>query len=127
MAFTVLVDQPAQIIGFTQAGGAGSPLSISNQNLIIGNEYINLFSIEPCLAGQGLGPYLGLCTADLAALVGQLMQPLGVLPFHYTATSSVTTFGPYPLISGLTLEGVCLDFTGGVLGAVSPVSRIVLQ
>lgn len=125
--FTVSVSPAAQTLLFSQSGGPGSPLTISNQNMVVGHEYINLFTIEPCSSGLGTGPYLGLCTTDLPGLMNQLTQPLGTLPFHYTATSSTANFGPYPLISGLVIDGVCLDFTGGILGAVSPVARIVLQ
>jgi hypothetical protein len=126
-AFVVSVAPLAQTLVFSQTGGAGSPLTITNSNLIPGNEYYNIFSLESCPSGQGMGPYLGLCTSDLPGLLSQLAMPLGSIPFHYAATTATTTLGPYPLIPGITLEGLCLDFTGGILGSVSPVERISIQ
>jgi hypothetical protein len=111
-----------------QSGGQGSPITLKNLSLIPGNEYYNIFSLEPCSAGPGLGPYLGLCAspAELQALIAQFLLPVGAVPFHFNATGTTMSFGPY-VVPQLVLEGVCFEFTGGTLGFVTPVTRITIQ
>jgi hypothetical protein len=36
------------------------------------------------------------------------------------------SFGPY-LVPPATIDGLCLDVTGGVLGQISPVARVTIQ
>ena len=42
------------------------------------------------------------------------------------AQDSYTIWGGYQ-IPPMTVDGIVFDFTGGVIGAVSPVTRIVVQ
>ena len=113
----------------SQDGGPGSPVFLRNHHLIPGHEYFNVFSLEPCATGVGSGPFLGLCASAPAAvdlLVAQVLVPVGTAPFHFVATSESTSFGPFPL-PPLVIEGICIDFTGGTLDAVSGVSRLIVQ
>jgi hypothetical protein len=90
--------------------------------LVSGREYCTVGTLdEPCPGGVGTGPYIGLCTTNLNGLIAQALSPLGTLPFHYLAAECSFTFGPVGLPPGLVLQVLCFDFTGGVLGAVSPV------
>jgi hypothetical protein len=107
------------------APGAG--VTIADSQLIAGREYYNLFSTTPCGGAPGFGPYVGLCAPNLAPLLSQFLLPLGAAPFHFSAASSSTLFGPYPAPAGLTIDAVCFDFTGGVLGCRSPVVRLAVQ
>ena len=112
----------------TQAA-PGSSVYVNGTNLTLGNEYFNLFSVVPCAGGPGTGPAgtLGLC-GDPAFLVSQLLAPLGTPPTHFIADDHYINWGPYPpFMAPVTLEGLCLDVTGGVLGPVSPVVRITVQ
>ena len=116
-------------IGLSQPGGPGTPITIDNGYLIPGNEYYNIFSLDLCPAGPGTGPYLGLCATTLANvqfIVLQASLPVGSPPFHFVATASSVSWGPYTVGPG-TLDAVCLDVTGGVLGSYSPVTRITIQ
>ena len=76
--------------------------------------------------GPGTGPYGGLCANDFAALVQQALLPHGAAPFHYLATGSLASFGPYPAPVGLTFDVLCIDslnFATGNVGCLSAVSR----
>ncbi len=113
----------------TQPGGPGSPVYINNANLTPGNEYFNLFVIG-CPAGAGLcsGPYGANWTqTNINLVISQMSQPLGTAPYHVTAPSSYVNWGPFPGLPPLTLDAICIDFTGGVIGPVSPVVRITVQ
>lgn len=113
----------------SQPGGPGSPVYVNNANLTPGNEYFNLFVIG-CAAGAGgcAGPYGTNWTPTNINLVNsQLTQPLGTPPFHVTAPSSYINWGPFPGLPPLTLDAICIDFTGGAIGPVSSVVRIVVQ
>jgi hypothetical protein len=57
----------------------------------------------------------------VSQLIGQLVVPIGSVPFHFVATGPDATFGPYPLAAGLAFEAVSVDVTGGVVGCISPV------
>ena len=116
-------------IGISQPHGPGTPISIDNGYLVPGNEYFNIFSLDLCPGGPGTGPYLGLCATTLANvqfIVLQASLPVGSPPFHFVATASSMSWGPYTVGPG-TLDAVCLDVTGGVLGSYSPVTRITIQ
>ena len=116
----------------TQPGGAGSAVYLSNANLTPGNEYYNLFSLDLCLSGPGSGWIGGLCIttpANLQFIQAQLSRPIGMSPlplFHFSASSSYMTWGQM-LLPPVTLDAICFDFTGGVLGPISPVTRITVQ
>lgn len=114
----------------TQAS-AGAPVFVNNVNLTPGNEYYNLFSFDLCPAGVGTGPVatFGACVfmpANVASVVGQLMSPVGTAPFHVIAPSSHVNWGPYA-VGPMTVDAICIDVTGGVIGPVSPVVRITVQ
>jgi hypothetical protein len=116
-------------VSLTQPGGPGSPSFINNTNLTTGNEYFNIFSLDVCPGVPGTGFYSGLCIYGLANyqfVFSQLMTPLGTPLSHFVAPSSYVTWGPFAL-PPLTIDGICLDVTGGVLGPVSPVARLVIQ
>lgn len=109
----------------------GAPVFVNNANLTPGREYYNLFSLDPCPGGPGTGPatFFGGCVATAANLqfiTSQILAPVGTGPFHLIAQSSYGSFGPFN-VPPIIVEGICLDVTGGVLGAASPVVRIVVQ
>ena len=99
---------------------------VNNANLTPGNEYYNIFSTTPCPGAVGSGPYLGLCAASLGDFLAQVSLPIGAAPFHIIAPSSHVNWGPYTL-PPVIVDAVCFDYTGGVLGPVSPVFRITVQ
>ncbi len=113
-------------VALSQPGGPGTGLTVTNSNLVPGREYYNLFSPNPCAGGAGTGPWLGLCVDDFDTLLAQFLMPVGILPFHSTATSATTVMGPFAL-PPMTLDVVCFEFTGGTLGGISPVVRKVVQ
>ena len=92
-----------------------------------GHEYLNVFSPDVCPGAPGSGPYLGLCANDPNMLIAQAVLPTGVEPFHFTAYDRRRTFGPFQAQPGLTIDGICVDVTGGTLGCASAVSRVALQ
>lgn len=116
----------APVLTLTQPGGPGSPVLVGNLGLVAGREYYNIFSVEPGPAGPGSGPYLGLAASDPGMLVAQFLTPSGTLPFHFTAPGATLSAGAFGL-PPLTLEAVCFDFTGAVLGPVSPVANLVVH
>jgi hypothetical protein len=106
-----------------------APVFVSNANLTPGNEYFNIFSLDVCPGMPGSGLYSGLCIYSLANsqfVFSQLMTPLGTPLSHFVAPSSYLNWGPFAL-PPLTIDGICLDVTGGVLGPVSPVARLVIH
>jgi hypothetical protein len=120
-------------LGFSQSQGPGTPFTIHNGYMIPGNEYYNIFSLDICPSGAGTGPslYGGLCilsAANYQFVVSQVTTPLGTppSPFHFTAPGSRVTWGPYSL-PPITMDAICVDGTGGTVGSVSPVERIVIQ
>jgi hypothetical protein len=113
--------------GLSLSQVAGSGILISDQHLLAGHEYFNVFSTVACSGPPGSGPWVGLCAPDPTPLFLQFQLPLGALPFHFVAGAPAVAFGPYPAPPGLVIDGVCFDFTGATLGCRSPVSRIVVQ
>ncbi|MAG57712.1 MAG: hypothetical protein CMJ83_15605 [Planctomycetes bacterium] len=113
--------------GFAQAG-PGQPVSLTNANLTGGGVYYNIFSFDLCPGGPGTGPavLLGLCTTNINSLIAQIMLPIGTGPFHFSASADTEVWGPYTLPPS-TFESVCFEFTGGVVGAVSRVTRFTIQ
>lgn len=107
----------------SQAGGPETGVSLTNWALQPGREYYNLVSTDPCPGGVGSDAYGGLCFSDPRILVSQIQLPAGSPPFHFVSSGVTGLFGPYPLPWGLTLEVLCVDVTGGVLGCISPVIR----
>jgi hypothetical protein len=107
-------------LGNQSGGGGGFSLSISspmgpgsiqvdNAGMTPNDEVYNVFTFnEPCPAGPGSGPFLGLCTTDVGFLALQVSFPLGALPFHFLAPGPTQTWGPFPagFPSGTVLEGV---------------------
>ena len=98
----------------TQPGGSGGGVTVTNTWLRRGREYYNVFSDSLC-GTVGSGPYLGLCAPDPSFLIAQFNLPIGAVPFHFNAPVGTLTFGGY------------FDYTGGVLGCASPVTRITVQ
>jgi hypothetical protein len=118
------------LLAISQPSGAGGPVQISNQWLIPGHQYFNVFSLEVCPAGPGSGPYGGLCASNPASLVQQLLLPLGTTPFHFLATGANATFGPYQVPPGLTFDALCVDsvdLNAGTVGCFSPAQRYVVN
>jgi hypothetical protein len=123
-----VVDPQTFTLQVAQIGGPGGNVIVSNWGLIPGNEYYNVFSIEPCPAGPGTGPgqLLGICATTPAAtqfLINQLLLPVGTPPFHFIATSNYVAF-PALSVPPVVLDGICLDITSGV---ATPVIRITIQ
>ena len=122
-------DETVLSLLWEQAGGPGTPLTLSNYNLTIGNQYHSIFSLDLCPGGPGSGPYLGMCLTTMPNyffILDQLQAPLGTPLFHFTAQDSYAIWGPYQ-IPPMTVDGIVFDFTGAVIGSVSPVTRIVVQ
>jgi hypothetical protein len=102
---------------------------LENANLVSGREYYNLLSLRPC-AVTGAGPFLGLCASGplaLSFLVAQIGAPLGG-PTHFVAPSDYVSWPAFllPLTDAGAFDVVCVDVTGGVIGALSKVVRFVL-
>ena len=92
-------------------------------------EYFNVFSLDPCPGPAGTGPYAGLCVTtipNLQFLWSQILAPVGTPLTHFMASESYMSWGPFPLPL-LTVDAICFDFSGGVLGPISPVTRITVQ
>ena len=109
---------------------AGGPVFLSNTNLTPGREYFNLFSTTPCPTGPGTGSGLyGICltSASLQSLAVQLQTPLGAGPLHFVANQSHVLHAPLVGLPPLTVDAICLDVTGGVIGFNSPVVRVVIR
>jgi hypothetical protein len=109
-------------------GGPGAPIHLTNSNLTPGRFYRNIVSLFPCPSTPGSGnpSRMGLCTPYLPYRLRQLAIPAGVDPYHVQAPSSLVSWGPY-LVPPMTVDVLCFDATGGVLGAVSPVWRFTIQ
>jgi hypothetical protein len=104
-------------ISWSQSGGPGTQLSLTNSNLVPGHEYYDIFSTEVCGSGPGSGPYLGLCASDPSFLLWQFSLPIGATPVHFVAPSSTAQFGPFT-VPPMAVDAVCFDWTGGVLGSI---------
>jgi hypothetical protein len=112
-------------IAIVQPGGPGTGVFVNDANLQPPLEYYNLFSTQPC-GVVGSGPYFGLCATDVFTLLNQFLLPVGSLPFHFPATASSATFGPFLLPPGMTVDGISLTVSGGGF-CTSPVSRLTVQ
>lgn len=114
------------VLRLSQPQGSGTGVVVTNDGLIPGSECFNVFSLDLCPT-PATGPYLGLCAADPAFLLAQVLAPAGAGPFHFFAPAPVAQFGPYLLPAGLSVEGFCLDASGGVLRCRSPIHRYDVQ
>ncbi len=121
-AFDAVTTSVAPTLAIAQPLGPGTGVVLQLGSLVPGAEVFTVFSFEACGGGPGTGPYLGLCASDVSTLVNQLLLPLGAVPFHFSPNAPAATFGPYPAPSGLYVEAVCFDFTGGLLRGASPVA-----
>ncbi len=113
----------------TTQASPGSSVFVNNTNLTPGNEYYNIFSLDLCPGAPGSGPFLGLCATsavNIQFMIEQVLAPAGTPLTHFVAPSSYVNWGPFSL-PPLTVDGVCFDFTGGVIGPVSQVARITIQ
>lgn len=113
----------------TQPGSPGTPTYLANANLTPQREYYNIFSLDTCPGGPGSGPLFGLCLTTMpnyTFILDQLQAPLGTPLFHFIAQQSYTIWGGYQ-VPPMTVDGIVFDYTGGVIGAVSPVTRITVQ
>lgn len=115
------------VLDLAQPGGAGQPAFLYLSNLQAGREYFDIASFESCGGGPGTGPYLGLCASNPTVLVNQALSPVGTEPFHFIATATMKTFGPYAVPPGLTCEAICIDATANHLWRVSAVDSILTQ
>ena len=111
---------PLPFMRLSAPSQTGSGVEIANRWLVPGHEYLNLASPNPCAAGLGSGPYGGLCVDDPAILLLQIQFPVGTPPFHFLATGTDATFGPYALPVGFSFEAICVDVTGWAVGCISP-------
>jgi Domain of unknown function (DUF5122) beta-propeller len=111
-------------IGFGQPA-PGAPVTVIEQNLIPGQEYFSIFSLQPCGGGPGTGPYVGLCTNNLQSLLDQINLPAGAVPFHFIASASTEIFGPFPGIPPLVVDAINVHLTP--LGCPSQVTRFTVQ
>jgi hypothetical protein len=118
--------RPSPHLRVSQPGGAGTGIVVGNFGLIPGHEYVNVASLELCVGGPGTGPWGGLCASDPMTLIAQALQPVGTEPFHYLASGTSVSFGPYALPAGLALEVLSVDFTGAAVGCLSSVVRHVV-
>ncbi len=118
---------PRPVVEMEQPAGPSTGIVVTNRGLVPGRSYYNVFSTSVCPGSLGSGPYLGLCSPSLQPLLDQLALPLETFPFHFTAWSWGPSFGPYALPVGITVDAVCFDATGNVLGCVSPVARHQIQ
>lgn len=111
-----------------QPGGPGTPFRFINTNLTPGRTYFNIFSTDLCAAGPGTGPatFFGLCSNNIGFVVTQLMLPSGTVPYHFLATESHHSFGP-SVITPVTVDAICFDATGGILGTTSLIRRLTVQ
>lgn len=112
-----------------QAGPA-APVTLTNERLLPGHEYANIFSLDLCPGGPGtgLGPY-GTCIVtpqNLTFILDQLALPVGTGPSRFVANGPTIGWGPFSL-GPIALEAICIDVTGGVLGPASPVVLISVQ
>lgn len=112
----------SQRLEITQSG-PGAPAFITSSGLFVGGEYYNLFSLDLCPEGPGYGSVLGFCPTSLAFLASQFTTPVGTPPFHYMATAPTQTFGPVPVVPGITFDAVCFERNNGFVGCASPVIR----
>jgi hypothetical protein len=113
----------------TQPGGGGAPTYFANTNLTPSRQYHNVFSLDLSPGGPGTGPHFGLClltVPNYQFILSQLQAPPGTPLFNFLARDSYTIWGGYQ-IPPISVDGIVFDFTGGVIGAVSPVTRIVVQ
>ncbi len=122
---------PSLVLGLsqTEAIAGGGDVYVSNENLIPGLEYYNIFSLDVCPGGPGTGPYGGLCfsTGNLSFLINQLALPLGSIPIHFTAPAGgTTTFGPYTM-PPMTIEGLCVEISAGAINRLSEVTRFTIH
>ena len=111
---------PAPYLSFSQPGGAGAGVFLTNGWRVPGREYFNLYSLEPAPAGLGTGPYGGLYVSDVLTLIQQLLVSLESPPFHLIAALPTATYGPFVLPAGLAFEMISVYVTSGVLGCMSP-------
>lgn len=108
-----------------QPSGAGT-FRLASGGLLSGVETFHLVSLEPAPGGPGTGPYLGLYTADVNALIAQAFSPAGSHPFHVVAVAPTYQFAvPSGVPAGLTVEMVAFEIVNGNLGRVSAVASHV--
>jgi len=119
---------PGLALSQTEDIGTGANVFVTNSNMIPGQEYYNIFSLDLCPGGVGTGPYAGLCfnPGNTQFLLNQLLLPLGTMPLHFIAPTSGITNGPYAL-PPITLEGVCFEVNAGGIGATSAAIRFTIQ
>jgi hypothetical protein len=114
-------------LSLAQPLGPGS-IRIVDTGVVAGVETFNAISLEPAPGGVGTGPYLGLWTANVNLLIGQVLAPVGTQPFHVLPISPTYTFGPLTNIpAGLTIEMVAFEWNGSVFGRTSTVAALTTQ
>jgi hypothetical protein len=105
--------------------GPGSPVWITNSNLVPGKIYRNVFS-DACAAPVGSGGFYGLCYGDGSLLLMQSALSVGTVPFYWFATDSTAQFGPYVMPPSAALDALCAEVSGGTVVDVGPVTRIIV-
>jgi hypothetical protein len=122
VTFTVTVVASNLTLSLAQPAGPGTGVVINAGGQVPGEEMFLVFSFEPAPGGLGSGPYLGLWASSLSLLLAQIELPLGSPPFHYLATATTETFGPFGAPPGLHVECVAIGLAAGVLHGVSAVA-----
>ena len=122
----------ALAIDLDQIAGPGSPLFIHDFNLPLGEEIYNVISLDLCPGPPGSGPpaTFGLCITtpmNTQFIIDQLQSPIGS-PFHFSATTPVTSFGPFPVggLAGVSFEVLAVSLQSTVTQA-SAVRRYTIR
>jgi hypothetical protein len=118
---------PLPLLSVSQPQGAGTLVEVADRRLIPGHEYFNFVTLDLAPGGVGTGPYGGLSSSSVSAIIWQASLPVGTAPFHFIASTTEVQFGPYPLPPGLTFDSVCVDLTDGLLGCLAPATRYTVQ
>jgi len=118
---------PRPTIAFTQPGGAGTGVVITNTGLVSGHEYRNVASFDVCPGCPGSGPYGGLCINDFTFVDYELAFPIGAVPFHFIASGATAVMGPFAPPVGVSFDAVCADVTGGTIACLGLTVRVTLE
>ncbi|MAG56634.1 MAG: hypothetical protein CMJ83_10125 [Planctomycetes bacterium] len=117
-------DEVVPTIAVTQSG-PGANFTVNIGSLITGAEYFTAFSFDLCPNGPGTGPYLGLCSNNIVALLQTLIVPSAAsLPMHFIAAGPSQTFGPYGSPGPFSVEAITFDGSSGTIRAVSAGYRL---
>jgi len=110
-------------IHVVQPGGPGTMAVFTNDNLVAGRSYLNLFSPDLCpVVGSGFIGGLCFSPMNLPLLFAEIAGPA---PFNVTAPGPTYQFTS--AVVPITFECICGDITGGVIRSISPAMRLTIQ